>query len=129
MQKTLWPSPINDEMNAIENEIHDCLDNDSPIDTVKLKRLCALSVEHLTELVKTHDQRLEVMKAETRKMTEKLLGLDLDFKPELKQKILEEQDKFDKVASLWVNSETTLWGESQAASIAAGILILANQIQ
>lgn len=120
---------ITEEIAAIELEFHHCLNTDSPIDTKKLKRLCDLRFERLQELVMTHDQRLEIMKTETRKMTEKLLGLNLHAKPDIQEKLLDEQDKYDKAAIQWVNdSSLPLWGASEAASIAAGILILAHEI-
>ena len=69
------------------------------------------------------------MKAQTRHMTAQLIGLDLDLKPEVKEKLLEEQEKYDKAATHWVISENCLWWESEAASIAAGIMILANEVR
>jgi hypothetical protein len=94
-----------------------------------LKRLCNLREDRLKELVNTHQQRTEVMKEQTRKITAHLIGLNLNGKPDIKERLLEEQDKYDIAASHWVSSETCLWGESEAASIAAGILILANEIR
>lgn len=123
MQNTLVPSPTNDEINAIEKELHLCLDMNTPIDTVKLKRLSSLRLERLKELVTTHDERLEVMRRHTREMTAKLVGLNFDGKPDVKERLLEEQDKYDKAASHWAISESCQWGESEAASIAAGILM------
>lgn len=127
MTETLWPTVIEKEIKDIETEIRLCFDMNTPIDTVKLKRLSQLRIDRLKELVNTHDQRLEWMKAQTRHMTAKLSGLKLDAKPDIKEKLLEEQERYDKAATHWVISENCLWGESEAASIAAGILILAAQ--
>jgi hypothetical protein len=125
-----FPSAITEEIKAIEEEVNECFSCDLPIDPKKIIRLGELRLARLKELVATHDQRLEMMKNETRKMTEKLLGLDLSLKPEIKQKLFEEQDKYDKAAVEWVNDPTlSLWGESEAASIAAGIMILANEVR
>lgn len=118
-------SAITEEIVAIETELHNCLDTDAPIDSKKLKKLYDLRLERLKELVGTHAERMAVMKDKTREMTAKLIGLELSAKPDLKDQFLAEQDKFDAAAVHWVNYEKCLWGESEAASIAAGILILA----
>ena len=127
MNKTLWPSAVHDEISALESELKLCLDLDTPIDTIKLKRLSSLRLERLKELVDTHAQRMEVMQQHTREMTDKLSSLKLDGKPDVKEHLFEEQEKYDKAANHWVISETSQWGESEAASIAAGILMLVIQ--
>lgn len=120
-------SAITEEIVAIETELHTCLDTDAPIDTKKLKKLYDLRVERLQELVGTHGKRLAIMKEKTREMTAHLISLELSAKPDLKDQLLSEQDKYDEAAVHWVNYEKCLWDESEAASIAAGILILAAQ--
>lgn len=117
------------EIMAIEKELFDCFDKDLPIDPRKVKRQQELVRSRLTELVATHSQRMEIMQAETRKLTAQLVGLDLDLKPDIKEKLYSELDKYDKAASRWVASETCLWIESEASSIAAGIMILANEVR
>ncbi len=127
MQNTLVPSAINDEIDAIRKELFSCLDNDLPLDTVKLKRLETLAVERIKELVSTHQQRTEFMKAKTREMTEKISRLNFQGKPDIKEKILEEQARYDKAATHWAIGESCLWDESEASTILAGILITAAQ--
>lgn len=120
-------SAITEEIMSIEKELHGCLDTNSPIDVVKLKRLCDLRDSRLVELVNTHEKRLEIMKSKTHELTAKLASLDFTLKPELQEQILLEQEKYDVAAISWVNDGSLVpWEESQASSIAAGILILAN---
>jgi hypothetical protein len=125
--QTSWPSPVNDEITQLETEIHACFDTNSPIDPQKVTRLCDLRIDRMKELVDNQQKRFAIMQEETRKMTGRLVGLKLDAKPDVKEKLFQEQDKFNEAALHWVGSETTQWGESEAASIAAGILILAAQ--
>lgn len=124
MKNTLLPSVVNEEMNTIELEIKSCLDKDELIDPKKLKRLCELRNQRIDELVSTHDQRLEIMKTKTRELTEKLCGLSLDGKPDIKEQLLAGQDQYDIAAIHWVNYENSQWGESGAPAIAASLLML-----
>lgn len=114
-----------DEIHALESELMACIDTDAMIDSKKVKRLCDLRESYLQELIATHDQRLDIMKRETRKMTETLAGITFEGKPDVQEQLLEQQDKYDVAAVHWVLSESCQWGESEAASLAAGIIILA----
>ncbi len=122
---TMWPSVVQTEIESLEKELHECLDKDLPIDTVKLKRLFDLREMRFTELIQTHEQRIEIMKHKTRELTTKLMGLNLQAKPDLREKLLDEQDRYNSAASEWVSSGCCPWEESEAFSLAAGILVLA----
>lgn len=119
---------ITDEIATIEKELHGCFETDSPIDPKKIKRLHELKFERLKELVQTHEQRLTVMQGHTRTLTKHLTGLESQGRPDVIEQIHCEMDKYDVAAVHWVNAESFLWEESQAFSIAAGILILSNEI-
>lgn len=119
-------SAITNEIAEIESQVNDWFSADLPIDSKKIKRLAELRVERLKELVTTHEQRSFIMKQKTHAMTAKISTLNLDAKPDVKEKLIEEQEKYDKAVVHWVNSESCLWEKSEAFSIAAGILILAN---
>lgn len=121
-------SIITDEITAIETYVRNCFDQDFPIDPVKVKRLGDLRIERLNELVQTKEQRDALMKHHTRTLTSKLIGLKSNGRPDVLEKIHEEMDKYDKAAVFWATHEAGLWEESEASSIAAGILILANEI-
>lgn len=124
-------SVINEEIVTIEKYVFTCLDQDAPIDSIKIKRLSELRRLRLEELVSTHQQRMEIMKTKTRELTAKI-----SFTPEEMQlhagsmdKLHTEFDLYNSAATQWViNGSLPLWEESEAASIAIGILILAGEI-
>lgn len=127
-------SAITDEIVAIETEINKCFDTDSPIDPKNLVRLYDLRVERAKELAAHHKallsdrkNRIELMKMKTRELTAKTYGCGLELKPDLRDRILQEMDKFDAAALLWIDDDSG-WEQSQSFSIAAGILILVNEI-
>jgi len=126
---------ITDEIQLLETELHACLDNDDPIDTLKLKRLCSLRVERMKELVEQHavlltdrNNRTAIMQEKTRDWVCKLALIKLDAKPDIRERLLVEQDKYDVAAIYWVENESTEWHESEAYFIAAGILVLAGEV-
>lgn len=125
-------SAITEEIVKLESELHQCFSTDSPINPKNVKRLCELRVERAKELVGTHEQRSEMMKAKTRELTAKLPR----FTPEKMKlhmsaldRLYEEQDRYDKAAVHWVISESCTWEISEAYLIAAGILIIADEIR
>lgn len=131
MTNTVLPSAIHSEIESIRAELHSCLDTDTPIDPKKVKRLCELCELRLAELAGTHASRLETMKEKTRECTRKMPGLSsetMKLNPAAMDKIFAEQDRCDTAATHWVIAESCPWEESQAASICAGILILAHEI-
>jgi hypothetical protein len=124
-------SDITEEILAIELEINACFDNDLVIDPKKVKRLCELRVLRLKELVQTHDQRYDIMKAKTRELTAKyprITSDQLKLHSSILDRIHEEQGKYDKAAIDWVIRQKSPWEDSEAFSIGAAILILFNEI-
>lgn len=124
-------SAISEEIDSIKAYVNTCLDTDAPLDTKKIKRLADLKRLRLEELVSTHTQRFEVMKTKTRELTS-----HLTFTPEqmsiasgTMDLLYAEIDKYDAAAIQWVNNPSLIiWEDSEAYAIAAGILILANEI-
>lgn len=121
-------SAISEEIVSIETYVNDCLDHDTLIDPKKIKRLYDLRRLRLEELVSTHAQRLEIMKTKIRELTGKMVGIDVKGKPDVIDRIHMEMESYDKAAVHWVLAEPCLWEESQAYSIAAGVLVLLNEI-
>ena len=128
-------SIVTDEITTIEAKICQCLDGDSPIDSVTVKRLHSLRIDHIRELTQQHaslladrNQRMEIMKDKTKQWTAKTIGIDTGSHPDIVSRIHEEQDKYDMVAVHWVENESGDWIDSEASSIAAGILFLINEI-
>lgn len=125
-------SAITEEITSLQKELHECLDTDSPINPRQLKRLEALFLERLKELVSTHEKRLEIMKTKTREMTSKLPPLsdsEMKLNSASIEKLFEEQEKYDASAIRWVNDpELSLWEDSDLPGITTGILILYAKI-
>ncbi len=121
-------SAITDEIQTIETHVNHCFDSNAPIDPHLIKRLQELRVERLKELVQTHEQRSAVMRGHANALTDKLVGLRSNGRPDVFEKITEGMQKFDEASIHWVISEMCPWEESDAYSIAAGILILIGEV-
>lgn len=129
---TSYPTAISREIEAIEIGIKSCFDNDAPIDPKQVKRLCDLRVERLQELaakqrevVAGRNKREEIMKTKTRELTAKVAQINFRAKPDIEELVCAEMARYDSAAILWLDG-VALWEESDACSIAAGILILAT---
>lgn len=75
-------------------------------------------------LMKEFAARFELMKIKTRELAEKLSRADLGEKPDVSQKIHDEMERYDTAVISWLDKSTP-WDDSDAANIAAGILIVA----
>jgi hypothetical protein len=124
-----------DEIAELEKYFDDCFSNDLPIDVKKVKRMQELKLERIKELADQHhaimadrNHRLEIMQQHTREYLAKIAIVDLRSMPDIQENIFSELDKYDIMATHWVNEENTEWSESKALSIMAGILILINEV-
>lgn len=131
MVRRLFESETTREMDVIQAEINACFDTNSSIDPVKIKRLQELRLLRLTDLVSTHDRRVQMMKTKALELISKMphfTSEQLKLNAGACERLQIEQERFDVAAKHWAISEECLWEESEAYSIAAGILILANEI-
>lgn len=126
---------ITEEIIAIETYVSDCFTRDLPIDTKKMKRLYDLRIQRIQELADQHrgilslrEKRLEIMQAKTREWIKKKSTAPIRGKPDLVDRIISEEEKYDAACICWVNEESCPWEESSASSIATGILILIHEI-
>ena len=134
---------IPEEIASIEASIHACFDTNAPIDPAKVKRLQELRVARAEELasqhaalLSVHKDRHAIMQAKTRELTAQLSFTPQQMKlhASVVDRIYTETDRYDVAAVQWADallrdaSDRQPWHESEAASIAAGILILASEI-
>lgn len=123
-------SDIQVKIDELAAALHKQLASNQPIDPNRLQQLMDMRKDRDRALVVWRRKRFNELQHHTRAMTARL-----NFSPDAMKlhaptidRILTESDLFDTAAVRWFQSEMCPWEDSEAASIAAGILVLANEI-
>lgn len=99
-----------------------------PIDVNRLQQLLDMRRERDVARKRWEDLRLTAIQDHTRSLTEKLTGLKSKGRPDVLEKIQVEMDKFDLAAIRWLDEDVCPWEDSDAASIASGVLVLVGEL-
>lgn len=114
---------VNQEIERLATALKQATTHGEHFDVNRLDQLIDMRKRGQVALAEWRVRRFQELQNHTRAIISKLDHSDMADKPDLADQIHEELEKFDVAAVRWFRDEVVEWPDSEAASIAAGILI------